>query len=112
MIVKKIHINYKIYSQTSIFFIVCIYHNRQYNDGWKSSINLKLVIFVAIQLNLYSAYLWILLTHVTVDFDKSYLILQKLEKYENKLIKCIFSFPSYKKSSQNCETSPIRGQSK
>jgi hypothetical protein len=43
--VKKIHINYKVYSQTSIFFIVWVNHNRQHNDGWKSSVILKLVIF-------------------------------------------------------------------
>jgi hypothetical protein len=33
VIVKKIHINYKLYSQTSIFFIVCVNHNEQHNDG-------------------------------------------------------------------------------
>jgi hypothetical protein len=43
VIVKKIHINYKVYSQTSIFLIVCVNHNRQYNDGWKSSMPLKQV---------------------------------------------------------------------
>jgi hypothetical protein len=44
VIVKKIHINYKIYSQTSNFFIVCVNHNTQHNDGWKLSVILKLVI--------------------------------------------------------------------
>jgi hypothetical protein len=33
VIVKKIHINYQIYSQTSNFFIVCVNHNRQHNYG-------------------------------------------------------------------------------
>jgi hypothetical protein len=33
VIVKKIHINYKIYIQSLIFFIVCINHNKQHNDG-------------------------------------------------------------------------------
>jgi hypothetical protein len=33
VIVKKIHINYKLSSQTSIFFIVCVNHNEQHNDG-------------------------------------------------------------------------------
>jgi hypothetical protein len=45
VIVKKIHINHKLYSQNSNLFIVCINHNRQHNDGWKSSMNLKLVTF-------------------------------------------------------------------
>jgi hypothetical protein len=44
VIVKKIYINYKIYSQTSNLFIICLNHNRQHNNGRKSSINLKLVI--------------------------------------------------------------------
>jgi hypothetical protein len=47
VIVKKIHINYKIYSQTSNFFIVCVNHNRQHNDGLKLSVGLKLIIFIA-----------------------------------------------------------------
>jgi hypothetical protein len=46
VIVTKIHINYKVYSQTSILFIVYVNHNRQHNDGWKSSMNLKLVISI------------------------------------------------------------------
>jgi hypothetical protein len=33
VLVEKIHINYKIYSQTSIFFIVCVNYNKQHNDG-------------------------------------------------------------------------------
>jgi hypothetical protein len=45
VIVKKIHINYKIYSQTSILLIVCVNHNRQHIDGWKLSMNLKWVSF-------------------------------------------------------------------
>jgi hypothetical protein len=33
------------YPQTLIFFTICANYNEQHNGGWKSSINLKLVIF-------------------------------------------------------------------
>jgi hypothetical protein len=39
VIVKKIHINYKMYSQASIFFTTYVDYNEQHNGGWKSSIN-------------------------------------------------------------------------
>jgi hypothetical protein len=36
MLVKKIRINYKIYSKTLDFLIVCINHNEQYNGVSKT----------------------------------------------------------------------------
>jgi hypothetical protein len=45
VIVKKIHINYKIYQKTSSFFIVCINHNKEHYGGWESSTSLKLVFY-------------------------------------------------------------------
>jgi hypothetical protein len=33
VILEKIHITYKIYSQTSNFFIVFVNHNKQHIDG-------------------------------------------------------------------------------
>ena len=44
VIVKKIHINYKRYLQTSIL-LLCINHNEQHIGKWKSSIILKLIFF-------------------------------------------------------------------
>jgi hypothetical protein len=35
VLVKKIRVNYKIYSKTLNFFIVCVNHNEQYNVGRK-----------------------------------------------------------------------------
>jgi hypothetical protein len=51
VIVKKIHINFKMYSQTIKKIIVCIDHNGQHNDGWKSSMSLKLVVSLPYVIN-------------------------------------------------------------
>jgi hypothetical protein len=42
VVLKKIHINTCKHQK---HFIVCVNHNRQYNDGRKSSMILKLLIF-------------------------------------------------------------------
>jgi hypothetical protein len=33
LFLKKIHVNYKMYSKTLNFFIVCVNHNEQHNGG-------------------------------------------------------------------------------
>jgi hypothetical protein len=44
VVVKKIYINYRIYFQTLIFFIVCVNHHEGHFREQKSSIILKLEI--------------------------------------------------------------------
>jgi hypothetical protein len=41
VLVKKICINYKMYSKTLIIIFVCVNHTKQHNGGWKSFMPLK-----------------------------------------------------------------------
>jgi hypothetical protein len=42
VIVKEMHIKYKIHLETSIFYIICINHNEEHYGGCKSSMFFKL----------------------------------------------------------------------